>query len=310
MRKSEQINELASALAKAQRVITFASKDAKNPYYNSKYADLACVWDAIREPLSSNGLSVSQSPEHCAERSAVSVTTLLMHESGQWIETSLTLQVVREKKGEGFVIAHDPQAVGSAITYARRYALAAIVGIAQDDDDGNIASGNYHGKSQANGNSPQNNTKPPQQPSKKPTAQQQSPAELSDEQRIKNLEAFLKKHNDSAKLLLIVTDTNSLEGKTTVFHQMQKWNSVDMRRTGEMIIAQHLGAAERGNYLDFLLDQRKTDRAEIEYYGLQIPKLEFTPEIMNSLLKKYCDYLEAIEEANSTKTTNSGRPAQ
>jgi len=139
--KSEQINELATALAKAQGAMTFASKDTTNPFYGKKYADLANVLEALRKPLSENSLSIVQGPEHSTDHSTVSVTTLLMHASGQWIETVLTLPVVREKKGEGFVIANDPQAVGSAITYARRYAAAAMAGITQDDDDANSASG-------------------------------------------------------------------------------------------------------------------------------------------------------------------------
>jgi hypothetical protein len=137
--RSIEINELASALSKAQRAMTYAKKDSRNPFYSSQYADLASCWEAVREPLSSNGLALMQFPS--AERGVVRIETILAHSSGQWIGSTLTLPVVREKKGEGFSPADDPQAVGSAITYGRRYAMAAIVGIAQDDDDAEAATG-------------------------------------------------------------------------------------------------------------------------------------------------------------------------
>lgn len=133
MQTSEQINELATALAKAQGEITGALKDSANPFFKSKYADLASCWDACREALSKNGLSVLQSPHVDAE--GLTVTTMLMHSTGQWIRNDLK------------VIPKDdtPQGIGSALTYARRYALTALVGIAQVDDDGNAASGRGNG---------------------------------------------------------------------------------------------------------------------------------------------------------------------
>lgn len=140
MNKSEQINELAMALAKAQGEIKGAIKDTTNPYYGRKYADLSSVWDACREPLSKNGLSVLQTPG-VNPAGQVTVETILMHLSGQWISGEVSMTPVREKKGEGFLEAHDPQAIGSAISYARRYALASFIGIYQEDDDGNKATG-------------------------------------------------------------------------------------------------------------------------------------------------------------------------
>lgn len=129
--KSEQINELATALAKAQGQIEGAKKDTQNPFFKSKYADLASVWEAIRKPLSENGLSVVQTtrPPTKEEDNYMVLDTMLLHVSGQWISGSIP------------VIAKDqtPQAMGSAMTYARRYALAAIVGVYQEDDDANMA---------------------------------------------------------------------------------------------------------------------------------------------------------------------------
>ena len=124
---SESINELALALAKAQSQIVGATKDSKNPFFKSSYADLASVMDACRGPLSSNGLSYTQLPGNRGDE--VTVTTILMHTSGQWVRS--TVGVVPAKT--------DAQGLGSVITYLRRYSLSGIAGIAQIDDDGNAA---------------------------------------------------------------------------------------------------------------------------------------------------------------------------
>lgn len=127
-RRSKSFARFAGALAKAQREMTGASKDNLNPHFKSKYADLASVWDACREPLGKHGIAVIQPP--CAEGPKVMVTTLLAHESGEWIESDLTMTAGQ----------NTPQGIGSCITYARRYALQSMVGIAPEDDDGNAAS--------------------------------------------------------------------------------------------------------------------------------------------------------------------------
>lgn len=128
MTHSEQINELAAALAKAQGQIEGAKKDSINPHFKNRYADLSAVWDACREALTTNGLSVVQSAENC--EAGYGVTTMLLHTSGQWMRGTLYLKPAKD----------DPQGAGSALTYARRYALAAMVGIAPEDDDANAAS--------------------------------------------------------------------------------------------------------------------------------------------------------------------------
>lgn len=129
MRTSEQIGELAVALSLAQASIESAHKDSANPFFNSRYADLASVWDACRGPLTANGLSVVQIPS--ADGQVVTVESRLLHKSGQWIEGTLTSAA----KDDG------PQSIGSAITYLRRYALQALVGVAPEDDDGNEGQG-------------------------------------------------------------------------------------------------------------------------------------------------------------------------
>lgn len=149
MNRSENINELAAALAAAQAHITGAAKDSVNPHFKSRYADLASVWDACRAPLTEHGLSVVQTT-HAADNGVLLITTLL-HTSGQWIAGELPIGADWK----------NPQAVGSWLTYARRYALAALVGIAPDDDDGEAAmSGRdddhpgHGGNGNGNGNRP------------------------------------------------------------------------------------------------------------------------------------------------------------
>lgn len=129
MKTSESIKQLSAALLKAQRSIKFASKDANNPHFKSKYADLPAVIDAIKPALNDAGLVFLQtfSP---SEAGFIAVTTRLMHETGEWIEDTATVPLPKS----------DPQGYGSAATYARRYSLAAITGLYQDDDDGNAAS--------------------------------------------------------------------------------------------------------------------------------------------------------------------------
>lgn len=125
---SESVGKLFAALAKAQGAMVAAAKDKENPFFRSSYADLASVWDACRAALSANDLAVVQMPS--VYGNAVTVSTYLGHGSGEWIEGKITL----------LAYSSGPQDVGGAITYARRYGLAAAVGVApDDDDDGNLA---------------------------------------------------------------------------------------------------------------------------------------------------------------------------
>lgn len=126
---SPGLPKLAEALAKAQLVMGAAAKDKTNPHFNSKYADLASVMDACREPLAQNGLAVLQLLVN--DDKGVAVTTRLMHASGESVESTCWLPVVQKT----------PQGYGSAISYARRYSLSALVGVTAEDDDGNAASG-------------------------------------------------------------------------------------------------------------------------------------------------------------------------
>jgi hypothetical protein len=131
MERSEQIEVLAAALCKAQAAIEPPVKTEKNPFFKSTYADLAEVWRVIRKPLTDNGLSVVQTASG-GEHGSVTVETLLLHSGGQWIKSESRGE--QSEKGASAV-----QALGSAITYLRRYSLMAMLGLAPVDDDGNEA---------------------------------------------------------------------------------------------------------------------------------------------------------------------------
>lgn len=131
MQKSESIKELATALAKAQGEIKGAVKDSDNPFFKSKYADLASVVEAIRAAFSKNGLSYIQTTDP-SEKNEVRVSTTILHASGEWFDCGILALPVAKADAQGF---------GSALTYARRYSLSAAVGVAPEDDDGNAASG-------------------------------------------------------------------------------------------------------------------------------------------------------------------------
>ncbi len=130
MTKSESIAGLSAALAQAQGVMKGALKDSANPFFKSRYADLASVVEAIRAAFSANGLSYIQTVEP-SDKDEVRVETTLLHSSGEWISCGILSLPVSKIDAQGY---------GSALTYARRYSLSAAVGVAPEDDDGNAAS--------------------------------------------------------------------------------------------------------------------------------------------------------------------------
>lgn len=132
MRTSEEIIEISKAMCSLQGAMQAAKKDKVNPHFKSSYADLTSVWEAIRQPLLDNGLCVLQDVTNASE--GVFVTTRVMHISGQWVEFGpFCIPVARE----------NAQAIGAATSYAKRYALAAAIGVvAEVDDDGNLANEN------------------------------------------------------------------------------------------------------------------------------------------------------------------------
>lgn len=179
---SEQVADLFGALAKAQGDMTHASKDrtaqvkSEKGSYSYGYATLQSVWDAIREPLSKNGLAILQT--FATGTDGIIVITTLAHASGQWVRTSLAVKPVAEKLSA-------VQAIGSAITYARRYSVMAIVGIAPDDDDDGDGAGRGVGRGA---------------PSNQPASAPETPRAEGEDALIKELEGKIKAAGDTKAL--------------------------------------------------------------------------------------------------------------
>lgn len=132
MKKSDSIHHVAAALVKFQAEVVDPAKDGNNPHFKSKFVELNDLLAAVRPILTKHGLAIMQEPS--GNGADITITTILLHESGEWIELE-PLMLKAQKT--------DPQGAGSAITYGRRYALSAVLGVAwDDDDDGNSASNN------------------------------------------------------------------------------------------------------------------------------------------------------------------------
>jgi ERF superfamily len=136
MKTSETINELAAALAKAQGEMKAALKASTNPHFRSRFADLASCMAAATPALSKHGLAITQATELAAEGQHFALVTRLMHASGQWIEAAWPLATGK------------PQEMGSQLTYARRYSLA-LIGLVTDEDDDAEAAHGRNGSAQA-----------------------------------------------------------------------------------------------------------------------------------------------------------------
>lgn len=135
LRTSAELAEFAAAFAEAQAEIGHATRDRENPFFNSSYADLASVKDACQPALSKHGIGVIQAPATHSDGS-VTVLTRLLHKSGQWVEADMTAKAIADNKGN--VTA---QALGSVVTYLRRYMLSGMTNVATEDDDGEGAAG-------------------------------------------------------------------------------------------------------------------------------------------------------------------------
>lgn len=137
MKLSDSIANISKSLSLFQEEVQDPAKNSDNPFFKSKYVELDDLLQATRPVLAKHGLSVLQEPTS-QDGQTVSIKTIILHLSGEWIEFEpLTLKAVKS----------DPQGIGSAITYGRRYSLSSILGVAWDaDDDGNGASGKDKGK--------------------------------------------------------------------------------------------------------------------------------------------------------------------
>lgn len=131
MNQSPSITAFAAALALAQSEMTGAKKGSSNPHFRSKYADLSSVMEAVMPALNRHGISVLQFPSFDLETKLVSVETRLLHKSGEWMSGTCSA-LPRDHK--------NVQAVGSTITYLKRYGLQSMTGCPSEDDDGNAAS--------------------------------------------------------------------------------------------------------------------------------------------------------------------------
>lgn len=180
MNRSESIATLAKALALFQSKIKNPANTADNPFFKSKYAPLNDILNLVRPLLSECGLTVIQSPGGDGER--ISVTTLLLHESGEWIESDPVVTKAEKINAQG---------AGSAITYLRRYSLSAILNISsEDDDDGNHVSGN----------------KPQQQASgqRKQTTSNTPTADTPSEAQLKKIYALSKEKNIDPETMIAI----------------------------------------------------------------------------------------------------------
>lgn len=130
MKTSESITKIASALVKAQGELNAVSKDGNNPHFRSKYATLQNIVESTRDTLRKHGLAVVQTFNE-TDGTYISLNTTLLHESGEYISGTFSMRPTKA----------DPQGLGSATSYARRYCYSAAIGIVtDDDDDGNAAS--------------------------------------------------------------------------------------------------------------------------------------------------------------------------
>jgi len=155
MKTSETIKAIAPALLAAQKQIGAAVKDAANPFFKSKYADLEAVIEAVKGPLNENGISFLQAVD--SDNGSAHIETVLLHESGEFVSSSTPVYCKEP---------NNPQALGSGITYAKRYGLQAILGLPTTEDDGNAAA------------------KPREQPKPNPNRPAITKAEINDPKRI------------------------------------------------------------------------------------------------------------------------------
>ena len=176
--QSAEIGEIAAALSVAQAEINPAEKNATNPHLKNKYANISAIYDAVREVLPKHGLCVVQTMLP-TDGTRAHVRTTLAHKSGQWFASECVMPLDRQGGAQG---------MGSAITYARRYSLSAILGVvADEDDDGNGAQGRNN-KAQIEKD--------------RAAAKANNPSPPSDPQRKMFMSMMSKKHNGNRDAIL------------------------------------------------------------------------------------------------------------
>jgi hypothetical protein len=205
---SPTIGKLFESLSKAQGKIETALKDKKNPFFKSSYADLSSVWEACRAPLSENGLAIIQTVE--GTKQDMFLITWLGHASGEWMKSRLPLMVMKQ----------DPQSLGSSITYARRYALSAMVGVCPDeDDDGEKAMNRKDNKISL--------VEKPQDIEEK----MNQFLEKYDEEDHEMIKAYLQKYTSHWKKGIIECISEDYADKTKFLADFSKWRKKEMSKS-------------------------------------------------------------------------------
>lgn len=164
---SPQLDQLFKALSAAQGEMATADLSANNPHFKKPYADLSDIWAACRAPLAKHGLAILQPPIIGADGKTVGVVCIIGHESGQWLMTRI----------EAVTATNNPQAIGSVLTYLRRYTLAPMAGVAVrgEDDDGESGEGRGRGNDRNDGPPPRNAAPPQTRQASRPTNQDGGP---------------------------------------------------------------------------------------------------------------------------------------
>jgi hypothetical protein len=223
MKMSESIKEIATALCKAQAAMKPAAKDAENPHFKSRYADLASVWESIRGPLTDNGLSVVQNVI-TVER-GIAVETQITHCSGEWYLFDPLVIPVNKVDAHG---------VGSAITYGKRYSLSAAVGVAceLDDDDGCGATDRPPAKQE-------------QRPQAKPTQQPKPPPAKAEPATVPALSQ--KDGIAVARIVAMFAETQCHEDFTAICAMLKEPDSIVNKAEEPAAVRTHVFAAIKGH---------------------------------------------------------------
>ena len=232
--QSETIGKLAEALSKAQGSMSAAARSGKGNY--GYYATLDSVWDAARKPLADNGLAVTQATDISESGDMVMVTTL-MHSSGEWIGGVYPVRPAQ----------NTPQGMGSAITYARRYSLSAMLGLAaDDDDDGNAASGQQSAQRQTeqrqtNGNGAKPAAQPAQAPQNdNPFNDDDKPSEAQHKMLFAvGVKVYGKDDWEAKRAELVRAVTNGRTESSTELHKAEMKKLLDglKKKENEMTVA-------------------------------------------------------------------------
>ncbi len=264
MNKSESIEKLAKALADFQGEVKNPKNTAVNPYFRSKYAPLESVLELVRPLLSKNGLAIVQMPG--GDGNLITVQTVLLHTSGQWLdcgEVGLFAEISKRKARDGDDVPEEsearptPQGGGKAITYARRYATAAVLGIAGEDDtdghEGFPRNGGGKPAPQAPGKTAPNKPQPAPAPSKAPakgkdTSKTEKPAQKAADSEKSEPKA------EAGQITNIQNLQKTLEarpgGKEAAETIMQDVDTGSLTRKGAMAVAKALGNAIQENIMN------------------------------------------------------------